>query len=64
MKKCKCYQTIKGMGHDPICDCECHRSSNVPMGVCHKCNNMFPADDLWGNIATKEVRCDDCQELP
>ena len=52
------------MGHDPICDCECHRSSNVPMGVCHKCNNMFPADDLWGNIETKEVRCDDCEELP
>ena len=25
MKNCKCYNTIKDMGHDPICDCECHQ---------------------------------------
>lgn len=24
-KQCRCYNTIKGMGHDPICDCECHQ---------------------------------------
>lgn len=24
-KQCRCYNTVKGMGHDPICDCECHQ---------------------------------------
>jgi hypothetical protein len=24
-KECRCYNTIKGMGHDPLCDCDCHQ---------------------------------------